>query len=298
MACVEEGLVIPESRMELAYGGDDITNFFNNLLTISKFPYEDRNIRKIWDWNLLQSLKERLCTLSENDLAVTVNDFVVRKPHSKSMKYSFKIYEDGIKAALCLFSTRVINFEKKFNNNNNNNKVMNINDNDSIDIGSNSISQAMQISTLHLASNFNKQPSLNTNELNEMTKNNFDVSIEASKMPLHVAIVNSIATTTIEERIKRFASSLLIVGGTSNMKGIDFGIESRVKPLLQQQFPFVDKVQIVPPPKDVENSNLAWNGMSVLSKLEVSNELWVRRDDFNNLGLRALKDRTFCMQTY
>lgn len=81
IACVDEGLVLPETRyvalttvttfsqlfysMTLNMGGDDITEFLYVLLTCIKFPYRDINLNHSYDWNVLEDLKSRLCTLAD-----------------------------------------------------------------------------------------------------------------------------------------------------------------------------------------------------------------------------------------
>lgn len=43
---------------------------------------------------------------------------------------------------------------------------------------------------------------------------------------------------------------------------------------------------------DIDPRVLAWKGISVLCKLDVVSELWVRREDWEALGLRAVRERT------
>ncbi len=65
LACVDEGLVIAESRMNLNLGGDDITEFLYVLLERIGFPYRDIDLSRAYDWNIMEDLKARLCTLTE-----------------------------------------------------------------------------------------------------------------------------------------------------------------------------------------------------------------------------------------
>jgi len=51
--------------MTLNMGGDDITEFFYVLLKRIKFPYRDINLNHSYDWNVLEDLKSRLCTLAD-----------------------------------------------------------------------------------------------------------------------------------------------------------------------------------------------------------------------------------------
>ncbi|TIB16037.1 hypothetical protein E3P77_03516 [Wallemia ichthyophaga] len=300
IACVEEGVVIPESRMELAYGGDDITLFFHQLLIDAVFPYQPTNMADAGDWNIFENLKERACTLNESDLAITTHDFIVRKPNENSKKYSVRVYEDGIKAPNLLFHPQLVNFSEKHRASH---KLWG-DAPQTLDIGSGSVSQAMQISTINRVGSIEKdkkgargKEKYTTEKTSMECEKDKDVLIESSKLPLHLAILNSISTTTTEERIKKFCTSLVLTGGGGHLKGVNQALEVKLKDALQlsPQYGFVDRVQHVPPPKDVHSQFLAWCGVSTLSKLEVANELWVGVEDFNALGLKALKDRTYLL---
>lgn len=54
-----------EPRMSLNMGGDDITEFLYVLLGRINFPYRDLNLMRSYDWNVMEDLKARLCTLAE-----------------------------------------------------------------------------------------------------------------------------------------------------------------------------------------------------------------------------------------
>jgi actin-related protein 8 len=51
--------------MSLNMGGDDITEFLSVLLDRISFPYRDLNLGRWYDWNVVEDLKARLCTLAE-----------------------------------------------------------------------------------------------------------------------------------------------------------------------------------------------------------------------------------------
>ena len=46
-------------------GGDDITEFLYVLLRRIHFPYRDLDLARSYDWNVMEDLKNRLCTLTE-----------------------------------------------------------------------------------------------------------------------------------------------------------------------------------------------------------------------------------------
>lgn len=59
--------------MTLSMGGDDITEFLYVLLNRICFPYRDLDLSRSYDWNVMEDLKARLCTLAE----VNIIDFPV-----------------------------------------------------------------------------------------------------------------------------------------------------------------------------------------------------------------------------
>lgn len=72
----------------------------------------------------------------------------------------------------------------------------------------------------------------------------------------------------------------------------------------------MEKVQIIPPPKEVDPRVLAWKGASVLGKMDGVSDLWVTPSDWvcinlafatfliliylqDTFGMRSLKERCF-----
>lgn len=114
ISCVDEGLIIAESRMSLHYGGQDVSRFFMQLLKKANFPYKAFDIdKRLADYWLADQLKERLCTLEASQLALLINDFHVRLPKQKTKKYSLRTYDEIIIGPMALFSPRVFFNEVK-----------------------------------------------------------------------------------------------------------------------------------------------------------------------------------------
>lgn len=143
-----------------------------------------------------------------------------------------------------------------------------------------------------------------------------DVRHEASKIPLDVAVVESIIAAGTEDRMKKMCGNILIVGGTGLIHNVGFAVESRcviltfpcssssitrclrlsfhsVGPALAARVPALSTTTIVPAPRDIDPRILAWKGISVLCKLDSVSDLWIRREDWEALGLRAVKERCF-----
>jgi len=53
------------ARICLNMGGDYITEFLYVLLDRICFPYRDIDLARSYDWNVMEDLKSRLCTLTE-----------------------------------------------------------------------------------------------------------------------------------------------------------------------------------------------------------------------------------------
>lgn len=153
---IEYSLQLPSKltntdRMSLNLGGDDITEFLYVLLNRISFPYRDINLARWYDWNVMEDLKTRLCTLAEvgtellwrqnhincttsqGDVALNLYDFIVRRPNKPAEKYGLRAYDEIILAPMvcsvfrcyicglkpnciaiqCIFEPRVIDFDNK-----------------------------------------------------------------------------------------------------------------------------------------------------------------------------------------
>ena len=54
-----------------------------------------------------------------------------------------------------------------------------------------------------------------------------DVCFEASKLPLDVAIFNSVRAVGGDDKIRKYLQAVLVVGGTARMAGVAHALESR-----------------------------------------------------------------------
>ncbi|KAF8745459.1 hypothetical protein AX14_008889 [Amanita brunnescens Koide BX004] len=354
IACVDEGMVIYDSRLTLNMGGDDITEFLYVLLQRIGFPYRDINLARSYDWKVLEDLKVRLCTLTETDVALNLYDFVVRRPDRSTEKYGLRAYDEIILAPMCLFEPRVIEYDRK--------RIglrlttcPDVTD-EIIDPAGDNPTQAMIISTQHLlttsnddattkktepgtqkvddaiASGARDQKKASKDEPQQETSGNgqtevmdvdddskglnarqitprpsqaqtpvptqpngfsIDVCFEASKLPLDIAIFNSVRATGGEEKIRKYLQAVLVVGGTALTQGIVHALESRLQAIAAPLVSNMEKVQIIPPPKEVDRRVLVWKGAAVLGKMDGVSELWVTRSDWDILGMRGLKERCF-----
>lgn len=104
ISCVDEGLVITDSRVLLNYGGDHITEVFIKMLLENAFPYKEIDISsRNDDWELAQHLKHEYSTFQDADIAVQLYNFYKRKPNQTTEKHEFKVFDEVMLAPLGLF---------------------------------------------------------------------------------------------------------------------------------------------------------------------------------------------------
>ncbi|SJX64672.1 related to ARP8-Actin-related protein [Sporisorium reilianum f. sp. reilianum] len=114
ISCVEEGLILPETRLQLAYGGNDLTNFLAELFLRAKFPYRELDYRSsIADSLLIDKLKRKLVTLNPADVGLNIHDFYLRLPSRPTTKYLFRTYDELIMGPMSLFDPAVFDLDGK-----------------------------------------------------------------------------------------------------------------------------------------------------------------------------------------
>ncbi|KDQ13053.1 hypothetical protein BOTBODRAFT_160982 [Botryobasidium botryosum FD-172 SS1] len=365
VSCVEEGLVLPETRIALNYGGDDITEFLAVLLGKIHFPYRTMDLTRMYDWNMMVDLKERMCTLAEVDVALNVTDFFVRAPGRDTEKYTVKTYDEPTVAPMCIFEPSIIDFDAKREGLV---PLWNTDSVEDIDIMSDPVTNAMVISTAHLApapaphpqqqgellttaagaagssadgsvtplgvgeetpavsdtSGTPKRAATPTKGGGELTKPStranspvptptapaaststataptvypggftIDVRAEASKLGLDAAVIHSIRAAGAADKVKKLLQVVLIVGGSALVPGLINALEARLQAMAMALMPGTERVQVIPAPKEIDPRVLAWKGVSVLGKLDALGDLWVQEADWEMLGIRAVKERSF-----
>ena len=107
ICCVEDGMCIENSRVNLKYGGQDVTDLFLKMMLYDHFPYADINLRRRYDFTLAEELKQKLCTMTEADISVQMSDFFLRAPNQDTRKYTFKYYDEVFLAPMGFFRPEV-----------------------------------------------------------------------------------------------------------------------------------------------------------------------------------------------
>ena len=113
VCCVEDGLCIENSRVNVKLGGMDVTDAFLKMMLYDHFPYADINLRRRYDWVLADELKRKHATQQSTEVTVQLADFHVRAPSQDTRKYQFKTYDETFLAAYGLFQPSIFDHAGK-----------------------------------------------------------------------------------------------------------------------------------------------------------------------------------------
>ena len=113
VCCVEEGMCVESSRINLKYGGMDVTELFMKMMLFDHFPYADINLKRRYDFLLAEELKTKFCTMNEADVSVQLFDFYLRAPDQNTRKYTFKTYDEVLLAPRGYFEPSIFDHSEK-----------------------------------------------------------------------------------------------------------------------------------------------------------------------------------------
>ncbi|KAF2663762.1 chromatin remodeling complex subunit [Microthyrium microscopicum] len=113
ICCVEDGMCIEDSRINMKYGGRDVTEFYIKKLIHSHFPYSDINLKRRYDFLLAEELKQKFLSMNETDVVGNTYEFHLRAAGQDTRKYSFRVYDEIILPGIGYFDPSRFNFEGK-----------------------------------------------------------------------------------------------------------------------------------------------------------------------------------------
>ena len=113
ICCIEEGMCIENSRINLKYGGADVTDTFMRMMLFDHFPYADINLKRRHDFLLAEELKSKFCTMNEADISVQLFDFHLRASGQDTRKYTFKTYDEVLLAPQGYFQPSIFDHSEK-----------------------------------------------------------------------------------------------------------------------------------------------------------------------------------------
>ncbi|KAF9547287.1 actin-like protein arp8 [Mortierella hygrophila] len=366
VACVEDGICIPNSRAVLKYGGDDITRCFAALVNRTGFPYQELDLSQTYDWRLMEELKEKWCTMNEADLTVQVYNFFVRRPEKQTEKYQVKVYDEVALSPMCLFFPGVIRrwieeretkpaFTKLINHEDINDEdappiaLMNQTSKKTTAAAAAAAAAAARAGTPSLIAPgeenaqtsqaatpnatpaqtpapsalttvstpapgvatpvpaavapavvlpveppvipFAMEPSVRTTDKAWETAGVIGKDHFSSLVALDVVVAQCISNCGSEERSKKLYGSIILVGGGGMIQGFDRVLEDRLFQALPATLTTVEKVEVLPAPREMDPRLLVWKGGSVLGKLDSARELWIKPLEWELLGRKVLRDK-------
>jgi len=115
ICCVEEGMCIENSRINLKYGGTDVTDTFIRMMLHDHFPYDEINLNRRYDFLLAEELKTKFCTMSEGDISPQLFEFHLRASGQDTRKYTFKTYDEVLLAPQGYFQPSIFDNSEKLN---------------------------------------------------------------------------------------------------------------------------------------------------------------------------------------
>lgn len=100
VCCVEEGMCIESSRVNLKYGGEDVTETFIKMMLFDHFNYTDINLNRRYDYLLAEELKQKFCTMEDAHISVQLYEFHLRAAGQDTRRYQFKTYDEVMLAPM------------------------------------------------------------------------------------------------------------------------------------------------------------------------------------------------------
>lgn len=108
IACVDEGLLLQDTRVHLGYGGQDVTDFLYKLLLRANLPYKECDPhRRLTDQLIMEDLKKQMITLDVTQIGLYIFNFLVRFPATPTRKYEVRVYDEAIVAPMLFFGIGV-----------------------------------------------------------------------------------------------------------------------------------------------------------------------------------------------
>jgi actin-related protein 8 len=93
-------MCVENSRMNLKFGGEDVTETFIKMMLFDHFNYANMDLLKRHDYLLAEELKQKFCTLEDAHISVQLYEFHLRAFGQDTRKYQFKTYDEVMLAPM------------------------------------------------------------------------------------------------------------------------------------------------------------------------------------------------------
>ncbi|KAH7139221.1 hypothetical protein B0J11DRAFT_38310 [Dendryphion nanum] len=113
ICCVDEGMCIEESRVNMKMGGFDVTETFIKMMLFDHFPYSEMNLKRRYDLLLAEELKQKHCSMDESSVTVQAFDFHLRASGQDTRRYQFKTYDETMLSVMGFFKPSIFDHSRK-----------------------------------------------------------------------------------------------------------------------------------------------------------------------------------------
>jgi len=281
IACIDDGIVIPQSRISLNYGGQDISRVLLWLLREPSnrkhyFPYSSCNILRARDEEIINLMKESLCHLRKSILLETF-EFKVRNPGEPTKWFTMNVSDALVIAPMALFFPDLLLLHMLSSPSRKKRSLIeDVYDEESLSNNE----------TFHASGKNSKAEDLGSNVSISSKKN------KKIRPPLSIdkAVYQSIKAVERSEVRKKLFGSILLVGGSSQFDSLPDRLEDKlfehIPPLSD-----VERVEVFNSRRDIDPRFVSWKGGAILSFLEGVEELWITRKEWERGGIRTLKEK-------
>lgn len=298
ICCVEDGLVIPSSRLWLQYGGRDISRAFFWLLRRVNFPFKECDSNNRLDVLLLHELKETFCHLSQDIVGGQVHEFQVHRPFETPRSYQLKIGDEAIEAPMGMFFPQlfgIVGENLVYTKDSQYDDPEDLCDDKYLLESQRGQDQSSkQSSGSKIGPSTETVPDAEQNMTTTMRTGNKEMKFVSEKsLGLDQAILHSINSCPPEETKRKMYSSVLLIGGGFMFNGAAAALQSRLQAKLPQSHrKLVDQVEVIARPKEMDPRTICWKGGAVLSILDSAQELWISQREWISIGVRVLRERS------
>jgi len=100
-------------RINIKYGGYDVTKLLLRLSLQNSFPYSKINLWCRYDFLIAEELKCKYTTLHDGDVSMQTHDFYLRRPEKATQKYTFRVYDEVYLAPMSHFKPALTDHSHK-----------------------------------------------------------------------------------------------------------------------------------------------------------------------------------------
>jgi len=312
VCCVVDGSVVHRTEVHLDYGGDDIDQTLFWLLRANSNEHYfaakdyDLNIPKIKKQVTL--VKEKHCFFSElgTELPVQDSQILVRSPDEETLIHRFNIGTAALIAPRSMFDPGLLEDAKAYER-----LPANMMWSDPLadvflhESGYFKYSRKARELGVDVTDSSTKKgknsdkggstPVSTPTPLPSPTIRSFSNVVrlpkKSSRMPIHLAITESILSLQSLDLKAKLAKQVLLVGGSVMFKGIVDALEEELVAIIPYKVPGANTVNVILNPKNVDPKDLSWKGAFILSHGDTIRDQVVTKSEYTTNGIMVLRDK-------